>query len=142
MAVLLAGREAPAAVEAWLLLADLLRVEAPAVTNEALPGLHPGRSATATVAGTAVGVVGEIDPGVSEAYGIAERVAWLEVDLGALLSGPRRPESARPVSRYPSSDIDLAFEVPDEVSAVDVERTLAATDPLVWSVRAVRHVPG
>jgi phenylalanyl-tRNA synthetase beta chain len=134
VAVLLAGREAPAAVEAWLVLADLLRVEQPAVTNEVLPGLHPGRSATATVAGSEVGVVGEIDPDVLEAFGIGERVAWLELDLGALLSGPRRPDSHRPVSRYPSSDIDLAFDTPDEVSAIDVERTLAGTDPLVWSV--------
>ena len=29
--------------------------------------------------------------------------------------GPRRPDAHRPVSRFPSSDIDLAFEVPDEV---------------------------
>jgi phenylalanyl-tRNA synthetase beta chain len=39
------------------------------------------------------------------------------------------------VSRFPSSDIDLAFEVPDAVSALDVERTLAEADPLVWSVQ-------
>jgi phenylalanyl-tRNA synthetase beta chain len=134
VAVLLAGREAPAAVEAWLLLADLLRVEQPAVVNEVLPGLHPGRSATATVAGSAVGVVGEIDPDVLDAFGIGARVAWFELDLGALFAGPRRPEEARPVSRYPSSDIDLAFDAPDEVSAIDLERTLAGTDPLVWSV--------
>jgi phenylalanyl-tRNA synthetase beta chain len=134
VAVLLAGQEAPAAVEVWTVLADLLRAKSPAVVNEELPGLHPGRSARATVAGQPVGVVGEIDPGVLEAFGISERVAWAELDLGALLSGPRRAESARQVSRYPSSDIDLAFDAPDEVSAIDLERTLAGTDPLVWSV--------
>jgi phenylalanyl-tRNA synthetase beta chain len=135
VAVLLAGREAPAAVEVWQLLADLLRVESPAVVNEPLPGLHPGRSARATVAGATVGAVGEIDPAVLESYGIDERVAWAELDLGALLSGPRRPDSYRPVSRFPSSDIDLAFDAPDDVSAIDLERTLAGADPLVWSVR-------
>jgi phenylalanyl-tRNA synthetase beta chain len=135
VAVLLAGREAPAAVEAWLVLADLLRVLEPAVLPDAHPGLHPGRSALATVDGSPVGAVGEIDPGVLEAFGIDERVAYLEVDLGAVMRGPRRPETHRPVSRFPSSDIDLAFDAPDEVSAMDVERTLSGTDPLVWSVR-------
>ncbi len=37
---------------------------------------------------------------------------------------PRRPEQSRPLSRFPSSDIDLAFVVPDAVPAGSVERTL------------------
>ena len=135
VAVLLAGREAPAAVEVWQVLADLLRVEEPSLVQDEHPGFHPGRSALATVAGTAVGAVGEIDPGVLESFGVDERVAYAELDLGALLRGPRRPDAHRPVSRFPSSDIDLAFDAPDEVSAIDLERTLAGTDPLVWSVR-------
>ena len=38
-----------------------------------------------TVDGERVGVVGEVDPGVLEAYGIPGRVAWLELDLDVLL---------------------------------------------------------
>jgi phenylalanyl-tRNA synthetase beta chain len=38
------------------------------------------------------------------------------------------------VSRFPSSDVDLAFEVPGDVSARAVESTLAAASDLVWSV--------
>ncbi len=38
-----------------------------------------------TVDGRPVGVVGEVDPGVLEAYGIPGRVAWLELDLTVLL---------------------------------------------------------
>ena len=37
-------------------------------------------------------------------------------------AAPRRPLEAAPVSRFPSSDIDLAFVVPDEVPAQAVER--------------------
>jgi phenylalanyl-tRNA synthetase beta chain len=39
---------------------------------------------------------------------------------------PRRPHESTPVSRFPSSDIDLAFAVPDEVPAGAVDATLAA----------------
>jgi phenylalanyl-tRNA synthetase beta chain len=53
-------------------------------------------------------------------------VAWIEADLGALLSAPRRPRVYRPVSRYPSADIDLAFVVDDTVPAAAVAATLAA----------------
>jgi phenylalanyl-tRNA synthetase beta chain len=135
LAVVLAGREAPAAVEVWQLLADHLRLADPAVANAEVPGLHPSRGGWVSVAGDAVGFAGEIDPAVLARHNIGERVAYLEVDLGGLLDGPRRPERYRQISRYPASDIDLAFEVPDAVSAADVEHTLAGADPLVWSVR-------
>jgi len=134
LGVLLAGREAPAAIEVWHVLADLLQVEDPAIVPGEVSGLHPTRAARLTVAGTAVGVAGEVDPVVLADHGVQERVAWMELDLSALLGCPRRPTRYRPVSRFPSSDIDLAFEVPDQVSATDVERTLAGVSPLVWSV--------
>jgi phenylalanyl-tRNA synthetase beta chain len=135
VAVVLAGREAPAAVEVWQVLAEQLRLADPSVENAALPGLHPTRGARAMVAGEPVGVVGEVDPAVLARHDIGERVAYLEVDLGRLLDAPRRSEAYRQISRFPSSDFDLAFEVPEGVSAIDVERTLAGADPLVWSVR-------
>ncbi|MGI8756029.1 MAG: phenylalanine--tRNA ligase subunit beta [Acidimicrobiales bacterium] len=135
VAVILAGGEAPAAVEAWQVLAGLLRVAEPAVANAEVAGLHPTRAGTVTASGVAVGVVGEIDPAVLDHHDIGERVAYLEVDLGALLLGPRRSGAYRQISRFPASDIDLAFEVPESVSALDLERTLADGDDLVWSAR-------
>ncbi len=134
LAVVLAGREAPAAVEVWQILAEQLRLDQPSVRNADLPGLHPTRGAEVLVDGQLFGIVGEIDPAVLARHDIGERVAYLEVDLGALYGAPRRSDAYRQISRFPSSDIDLAFVVPGDVSAIDVERTLAA-DPLVWSVR-------
>ena len=135
LAVVLAGREAPAAVEVWQLLAAQLRLEAPTVENAEVPGLHPTRAARTLVAGVPVGIVGEIDPAVLGRHDIGERVAYLEVDLGALFDAPRRSEAYRQISRFPSSDVDLAFEVPDATSALAVEDTLRSGDDLVWSVR-------
>ncbi|MCB0975953.1 MAG: phenylalanine--tRNA ligase subunit beta, partial [Acidimicrobiales bacterium] len=135
LAVVLAGREAPAAVEVWQVIAEQLRLANPSVTNEEVPGLHPTRSGRVLVDGSAFGFVGEIDPTVLGRHDIGERVAYLEVDLGSLLGAPKRSDAYRQISKFPSSDIDLAFTVPDDVSALDVERTLASVDELVWSVQ-------
>jgi phenylalanyl-tRNA synthetase beta chain len=66
------------------------------------------------------------------------RIGWLDVDLGQLLDPSivlRRSEEARPVSRFPSADIDLAFVVPETVPAGKVLSTLrAAGGDLVESV--------
>jgi phenylalanyl-tRNA synthetase beta chain len=80
-----------------------------------------------TAGGTIVGAVGEVDPAVSADFGLSGRVGWLEVDLGLLGDHalvPRRSEEATPVSRYPSSDIDLAFVVDDAVPASQVAEVL------------------
>ncbi|MHB8670070.1 MAG: phenylalanine--tRNA ligase subunit beta [Acidimicrobiales bacterium] len=98
-----------------------------------LAGLHPTRSARLTGArGAALGAVGELDPAVTGEHGLG-RVGWLEVDLARLAEEPRRPDQARPVSRFPSSDVDLAFVVDDDAPAAAVERTLreAAGEQLV-----------
>jgi phenylalanyl-tRNA synthetase beta chain len=86
--------------------------------------LLPGRTAAVSAAGQVVGVIGEVDPAVSSAWSVPGRVGWVDLDLGALLAAPRRPLEQRPVSRFPSSDIDLAFVVPDEVPAAKVEMAL------------------
>jgi phenylalanyl-tRNA synthetase beta chain len=121
LGVALAGREAPAAVEALVGALDALqighhRLEA----TGAVPGTHPTRTARVMVDDAEVGVVGEVDPQVLSGFEVNERVAWLELDLERLLDRPSSEASYRPVSRYPSSDIDLAFEVPDAVAAGEV----------------------
>jgi phenylalanyl-tRNA synthetase beta chain len=87
-------------------------------------GVHATRSATVFVGGEPIGVVGEVDPSVLADFGISERVAWLEIDLGRLFDLPHGERPYRPVSRFPSSDIDLAFETPDAVPAQDLEQAL------------------
>ena len=82
-----------------------------------------------------MGELGEIDPGVLEAHGIGERVAYVEVDLDALLALPHGDRPYRAFSLYPSSDIDLAFEVDDAVPASAVADAIrAAGGDLLWDV--------
>ena len=60
-----------------------------------------------------------------EAYDIPGRVAWLELDLSLLLALDPPIAQWRPVSRFPSSDIDLAFVAADDVPAAAVRRAIA-----------------
>jgi phenylalanyl-tRNA synthetase beta chain len=121
LAVVLAGRPAPAAMEVWETLARTLGVDGVDVEQvRPVPGLHPGRSGLLTTVDGPVGEVGEVDPGVLEVLGITERVAWLQVELDALLAVPHGDHPYRRISRYPSSDLDLAFEVDEGVPAAHV----------------------
>jgi phenylalanyl-tRNA synthetase beta chain len=131
----LGGRDAAAAVQVWRALEETLAVPGVRLVNTEVPGLHPTRAARLLGPGDeSVGSVGEIDPAVLERHSIGERVGWLEVDLDVLLALPHGETIYRPISRYPSSDIDLAFEVDDAVPASEVEATLreAAGDRLAW----------
>ena len=127
LAVALAGEEAPAAVAVLDLLTEALALPAVELRSAGLPGMHPTRAAEVVVAGRPRGAVGEVDPEVLEASGVSGRVAWLQLDLQEVLDGPRTRRRYRPVSKYPPSDVDLAFVVGESVAAAQVERALRAS---------------
>jgi len=124
LALAMAGREAPAAVDALMVIAQSMALGDVTLRGEEVPALHPTRSATVLIDGTERGVVGEVDPAVAEAYGISHRVAWLGLDLERMLAGVERDFTYQRVSKFPSSDLDLAFEAPNEVAASEVVRAL------------------
>lgn len=117
-------------VVAWAGVSDLTLVAG------TVDGLHATRSAEMRRGDAVVGAVGEVDPEVAAAHGIEGRLGWLDLDLGLLLPAERLYVEARPVSRYPSSDIDLAFVVADDVPAALVQAALAETaGPLLVDLR-------
>ncbi len=129
LAVVLAGREAPAAVELAEVLLATLGWQVDRVQAGELPGLHPGRGAqvlarAADGAAVEVGVVGEVDPEVLARLDIAERVAWIQLDLDVLLAEEAEVPLAVAVSRMPSTDFDLAFVVAEDLPAADVVATI------------------
>ena len=120
-----AGDDARAAVNAWRVIEDALRLEGAELRPAVRPGLHPARAAEIVASDSVLGVVGEVDPDTLESYDLLQpRVGWLELDLQKLAAAPRRSPVARPVSRFPSSDVDLAFAVADSVPAAAIEATL------------------
>jgi phenylalanyl-tRNA synthetase beta chain len=48
----------------------------------------------------------------------------LEVDLTTILNETPKPVQARDVNRFPSSDIDLAFVLSDDIAATQLHRAL------------------
>ena len=152
VAAALAGGDAVEATQLlWRLVAEL-GVDGVSLRPAAPAGLHPTRSATVHLTepepepevggalggpralGPEVGRVGEVDPGVLEAFGVSGRVGWLELEVGPLLAAAGTGVAYRPVSRFPSSDLDLAFVVAGDVPADEVADTLARADDLVRSV--------
>ena len=126
LAVALAGSEAPDAVALLHTLSTTLALPNVQVRNsDSLPGMHPTRSAEVVIAGRSRGVVGEVAPSVLREYGVEGRVAWLQLDLGEILDGPHGKRSYSPVSKFPSSDMDLAFVVADDVGADKVRNTIS-----------------
>jgi phenylalanyl-tRNA synthetase beta chain len=124
LGVLLAGRDAMAAMDVWRELAAAMGFGARVDQTAPPAGLHPTRSATLSLGRDAIGAVGEVHPDVLDAYGVEERVAVLELNLSVLLANDAKVSVWKPTSRFPSSDLDLAFATPDSVTAEKVEKAI------------------
>jgi len=122
LAVVIAGADAPEAVAVWRELAAAMGWGARLDQGTVPPGLHPARSATLSLGRDVIGAVGELHPDAAEAFEVDERVALLELNLTVLLAAEPRVPQWKPTSRFPSSDLDLAFIVPDKVTAERVDK--------------------
>ncbi len=112
------------AVDALEALGEALELEDLRLVAGPAPGFDPAQSAEITVDGEAVGHVGVLAAAVAEAFGVPAGAVAFELDIDGLLGGKRRDRAFRPLSRFPASNIDLAFVLDDAVPAADVERTL------------------
>lgn len=124
LAVSMSDSDAPAAVAALELLDAALALPNVQLRPSTPNGMHPTRTADVVIAGKVRGHAGEVDPDVCKAFNIDGRVAWLEIDLETVLNGPWGNRKYTRVSKYPSSDIDLAFEVPEEIAAATIAGAL------------------
>lgn len=79
---------------------------------------HPGRAARVMIGDQAIGMVGELHPHVDEALGLPAHAAAFELDLTALFGAlDDSPVQATPISTFPPVKQDLAFTVPESVTA-------------------------
>jgi phenylalanyl-tRNA synthetase beta chain len=124
LGVAMAGADARAAMELWREIAAAMGFGARVDQSNVPAGLHPTRSATLSIGRDVVGAIGEIHPDVLAAFGVTERVAWLELDLSRLLAIEPKIPQWKPTSRYPSSDFDLALVVADTTPAEKIEKAI------------------
>lgn len=124
LGIVLAGAPAAQAVAIWRELAAAMGWGARLDQGSVPAGLHPARSATLSLGRDAIGAVGEVHPDVAEVFGIAERIALLELNLTILLAALPKVAQWKPTGRYPSSDLDLAFVVPDNVTAERLDKAI------------------
>ena len=82
------------------------------------PALHPGRSASVSVNGRSIGVVGQLHPRWRQAYELTQTPVLFELDLDALLQRPV-PEFSS-VSRQQPVERDIAVIVAEAVTHAEL----------------------
>ncbi len=100
------------------------------------PPLNPARSAVVLAAGTAVGVVGEVHPGVARELDLPRETEFAELSIGGLARAMSVADPYRDVPRFPPVRRDLAFMVDEAVPSEGLRAALVdAGGDLVGSVR-------
>ena len=94
--------------------------------------LHPGKAASISVNGVAVGSVGEVHPLVAEAFEIDDgAVVYFELDLNRLFDAlPQSRGSVKPLARFPASLRDISILVDSDVPAARIQQIIDG-QPLV-----------
>ena len=124
LTIVLAGSEAPEAVSVWREIASALGAGARLDQSRVPLGLHATRSATLQAGRDPLGAVGEVDPAVLDLFDVEERVAILELDLDQIIDREPKPAQWKLTSRQPSSDLDLAFVLSEDVPAEKLEKAI------------------
>ena len=83
--------------------------------------LHPGRQAEIVYDGKCLGYLGQVHPLVAAAYGIKDRVYFLNIDLPTVVEEASFDRKYEGIQNFPASSRDLSMEVPKDVTAGQIE---------------------
>ncbi len=110
------------------------------VEASAHPFLHPGKSGTVWIEGTAAAVFGSVHPAVAEKYGFSDaEVAYFEIvpekafDFSLSHGEPVFSE----ISKFPGVDRELNFVMDDRDSAAHAAAIIASASSTVADVRVI-----
>jgi len=81
---------------------------------------HPGKACTVYAGHQLIGSFGEVHPDVQDAFGLAQSVYYLELNIETLVAVSTESLQVVPPSRFPESVRDVALLVADEVPAAEV----------------------
>jgi phenylalanyl-tRNA synthetase beta chain len=93
-------------------------------TAAQLPFLHPTRRAALVVNEREAGFLGALHPAVQEKFQFKQDVYLAELSAEAFINSASLIPSFKPLPRYPSVLRDVAFIVPEEVSAGDILQSI------------------
>jgi phenylalanyl-tRNA synthetase beta chain len=100
------------------------------------PWLQPGRAAEVLLRGDAIGWLGEVAPGVLEAFEAKGPVVLFELELAPLLAAVPVSRTVADLPRFPAVELDVALVVPEDVTAERVEQAIrSAGGKLLEGVR-------
>ncbi|MCD4686906.1 MAG: phenylalanine--tRNA ligase subunit beta, partial [Anaerolineae bacterium] len=120
-------------------LRDLRIAGTPTFTPTEHNTFHPGRVATLSIDGRAIGVLGQVHPLVCDRFGIGDRdtpVLAAELDLDALLADVVQVRDITPVPTQPAVYEDIALVMDTSIAAAEVEAVIrAAGGALLEDVR-------
>ncbi len=112
-----------------------------AVSAGARASFHPGKTALVSIDGREIGVIGRIDPRLERAYDAKLPVYVCSLDLEALPA--YRLPHYRPPAKFPSTYRDLALIVDLDVTAQQIEGTIAgALGPICTGARVFDEYRG
>jgi phenylalanyl-tRNA synthetase beta chain len=89
------------------------------------PSLQPGRTATVSVSGEEIGILGEVSRAVRDNYELPLPAYVAEIDLDRLRPLTEGVRSAKAVSRFPGIRRDVALVVAEATSAARVQEAIA-----------------
>ncbi|HKG60406.1 MAG TPA: phenylalanine--tRNA ligase subunit beta [Pyrinomonadaceae bacterium] len=100
---------------------DWMNLSALRFTPDSARHLRAGQTASISIGdGKAIGRIGRLAENVAASYKFRQPVYVLELDLGALLSGPAKEIQYSPLPRYPSVTRDISLLVNRNVSLEEI----------------------
>ena len=82
---------------------------------------HPGRTASISLKGCNIGVIGEIHPEVSEKFEGPQRTYVAIIDVDSLVNNACMVSQYKPLPKYPAVTRDIAMLVKDEIMVKQIE---------------------
>lgn len=90
------------------------------------PSLHPGKTAIIKKDNDVLGMIGEVHPGVLDAYEITKKVYVFELNIAALVKHAAIKPDYQSLPKFPAITRDLAVILPADIPSSDVTEAIVA----------------
>jgi phenylalanyl-tRNA synthetase beta chain len=104
--------------------------------TDAVPFLHPGKTAAVSLAGTPLGVLGAVHPNVLQVLDLPGEIILMELDFEQVAHYRPARTGIEPLPRFPAVARDIAVVVDDSFLAQQIlDEVRALNHPLIESAR-------